>query len=512
MKTSTLVTDFCKGLIETKEKQAIEQRVFTNFGEYKLSNQIEFGTSLFLFGNSVRYSTMKYTSIPYIVDTAWITVKNDIDEFQKVKVTGRGKGAETNMVQHMTTFNGKSILEIYGLQNNSYGISSKRVNVPKPKPIAKICLPRNLETNHYKVMIKDGTISKFNDKFKLHLAVSVRKTLLHPVKMKESIEIVKEPLLRKGFKKHCTNGFVPFKYESGRGLPVELGSITNFGGNILWKKNPAFVSDTTKKRLGIIALDPGVKTFLSGVSEVGDEFLFCPQVPGYLKNLQLVKQDLQTQIDLQRNLDPNSIQKLQDVNDIKRQYYQEIRAGVELSCNWLQLISKAESDYHRYKSSIGSSLESEMNKILHRKHRAVRKLHNICCMFLAHWKHVVLPEFSLNTFAKSNTMGKKTKTILASLSHGAFRVKLKRQLLQRQHCLLNGGEDWSTKICNKCYHTNHPGLSRVYSCCNEKCRHVIRRDTNGASNILLFTITRIIQWIHQKPSSAPVSNLLLIQN
>ena len=66
MKTSTLVTDFCKGLIETKEKQAIEQRVFTNFGEYKLSNQIEFGTSLFLFGNSVRYSIVCRVTLSHL--------------------------------------------------------------------------------------------------------------------------------------------------------------------------------------------------------------------------------------------------------------------------------------------------------------------------------------------------------------------------------------------------------------------------------------------------------------
>jgi transposase len=135
---------------------------------------------------------------------------------------------------------------------------------------------------------------------------------------------------------------------------------------------------------------------------------------------------------------------------------------------------------------------------------------------LSQWKFVILPEFSLKTFAKSNSLSKKNKRLLAALSHGAFRDKLKLQLSMRGNCLLDGGEDWSTKLCHNCSHLNYPGISRTYSCSRRECKVKVRRYTNGAANILAFTLARIIKWLRQKAlllgtskaDSAPVSILI----
>jgi hypothetical protein len=327
---------------------------------------------------------------------------------------------------------------------------------------------------------------------------------------------VNEPLVKRDVMERMQevpNGFVPFKYEPGRGLPDSLRSITHFGINILWRKNAKFNSDVTRRFLGIISLDPGIKSFLSGVSECGDEFLFLPNLPGYLAKLEKKKQDLQSKMDTEKNNDPNVVFIGNIIESLKQGYYKELRSIHEKTPNlrsdvkWLSWIELYEKKYHAARMNVKNPyLESGMNSILKLKHRAVTRLHNLSALFLSQWKFVILPEFSIKNFSASKSLGKSKKTLLSALSHGAFRVKLKRQLLMRGNCLLNAGEDWSTKVCHSCCKVNYPGLSRTYSCSNPACLVKVRRDTNGAANILSFTMARILAWMHQQHRSSSISS------
>jgi len=390
--------------------------------------------------------------------------------------------------------------------------------------LAVLPLPKDFNANESEILIKDGVLYKAAGKFKVHFTVSIRKKYALPASSfvdvspsfesivpsppgPSTLEIIsnkmskkkRQKLRRKARNRNTPNGFLPFKYEEGRGLPSSLQSITNFGMNILWRKNTNFVASENQKVLGVISLDPGIKNFLTGVSECGDEFLFFPSSTGYFNRLQSKRSKLQSKMDLVKNEDSKVVELRTELEAIKNQYYQEIRNS-NLTRNWLDEIAQAQKKIDiRLKILDYPEIQSEIDKTLYRKRRGVKKLHNLCALFLSHWKFVILPEFSLNDFAQSKTIGKESKSLLATLSHGAFRVKLKRQLSMRGNCLLNAGEDWSTKLCHNCCHLNYPRLGRTYSCSN--CKLKVRRDTNGAANILSFTLARILLWKRQKLSS-----------
>ncbi len=354
-------------------------------------------------------------------------------------------------------------------------------------------LPKEFNANESEILIKDGVIYKADGKFNVHFAVSIRKKYTPPSSLfadispsfenvvpsppiLSTLEVVsnkvskkkKQKLREKARNRTTPNGFLPFKYEEGRGLPSSLKSITNFGMNILWRKNTNFVASENQKFLGVISLDPGIKNFLTGISECGDEFLFFPSSTGYFNRLQSKRSKLQSGMDLLKQKDSEVLELRQQLEAIKNQYYQEIRNS-NLTRNWLDEIDKAQKKIDiRLKILNYPLIQSDIDKILYRKRRGVKKLHNVCALFLSQWRFVILPEFSLNDFAQSKSLGKKSKSLLASLSHGAFRVKLKRQLSMRGNCLLNAGEDWSTKFCHNCCHINHPRLNRVYHCSNCK--------------------------------------------
>jgi len=489
--------------------------------------------------------------------------RDDSGKLIPIQVTGRRLNKETDLNQFVTIDEVKHTkkLQIWGIQNNSFSAIFKpryyhndqanpdekekdskkdkrqrdkgkqkqsdivkeeklqefvkkltQVNLEKKKekPLVELSLPRNFDLSNSMLMLKDGTLSKDGTKFNLHLCVSIRtKTLTEKTPSPVATHPVNEPLLKSGLMEKMEivpNGFVPFSYEPGRGLPDSLRTITQFGVNILWRKNASFKSTVTKTFLGIIALDPGIKSFLSGVSECGDEFLFLPNLPGYLDQLEKQKQDLQSKMDTEKNNDPNVVFIGNLIESLKQGYYKELRCtnkkppDLESNVNWLSRIDHYDKKYHAARMNIKNPyLESGINSILKLKHRAVKKLHNLSALFLSQWKFVVLPEFSIKTFSTSKSLQKSKKKLLASLSHGAFRVKLKRQLSMRGNCLLNASEDWSTKVCNSCCKVNYPGLSRTYSCSNRDCKLKVRRDTNGAANILSFTMARILNGMHQKP-------------
>jgi len=304
---SKLVAIITNGLVETKERVALIKRVYANLGEYSATTLSAFGYKHFLQDETTFMFKSKVQSIPFIVDTARVGIADDTigseegisgdssdddemtikanldddnsstssakenmkDKIRDIKVTRRGKGEETNFSSYVSIdpVTGKKELKIYRLDNNSFIVCPKEVQKDgktKTKPIGTLPLPREFDLENSMIMLKDGLITKRdNGKFLVHLCVSIRKKLFPPpsrnlISPRESLK----PLLSDSKKKYYRpNGFYPFLYEEGRGLPTELATITNFGLNILWRKNPSFKSDPTRQFLGVISLDPGIKTF-----------------------------------------------------------------------------------------------------------------------------------------------------------------------------------------------------------------------------------------------------------
>lgn len=113
-----------------------------------------------------------------------------------------------------------------------------------------------------------------------------------------------------------------------------------------------------------------------------------------------------------------------------------------------------------------------------------------------HWKTInflckyfniiILPNFETSnmTEKKNRNIGKDTVKELLSLNHYKFKLRLKYKCEMLGRKLLLVDESYTSKTCGNCGNINNNlGNDKIYSC--SKCNYNIDRDLNGARNILL---------------------------
>jgi len=187
---------------------------------------------------------------------------------------------------------------------------------------------------------------------------------------------------------------------------------------------------------GIVALDPGVKTFQTGYSE-DEVFQF----------------------------------------DISKKYLEKNEKKVS---NLQSLQSKTKSQKTK------TRLKKKIRKIYTRVSNYIKDLHHKTANYLlSNYQVILIPIFKSQEMVR-NTKGKWFHRNINSLKHFQFRTLLetKSKFVKDSHVIVVT-EEYTSKTCGSCGNvkTELTCSDRVYNC--DKCGFSCERDVNGARNVLL---------------------------
>jgi putative transposase len=149
-------------------------------------------------------------------------------------------------------------------------------------------------------------------------------------------------------------------------------------------------------------------------------------------------------------------------------------------------------------SRIGLSKGGQFKRLRYRLRRSatkirikikslVNELHKKATKYLvAKYKLIFLPTFETQQMVKKGKRKLATKTARAmvTLSHYRFQQMLKHQAVKYGSLVVDVTEEYTSKTCSKCGHIHTKlGGSKKFKC--PECGHTLDRDLNGAFNILL---------------------------
>lgn len=190
----------------------------------------------------------------------------------------------------------------------------------------------------------------------------------------------------------------------------------------------------------ICALDPGVRTFMSGYDPSGCCFELSPN-QGYLKKRQNQIARLQSSMAKEKNKNTRRRLKRQ-INDLYRK------------------INNCVDDLH----------------------------HKTTKMLADSYSKILLPTFETSEMVRKEKrkIGRATSHDMLTLSHYKFRMLLEHKMKQRSGQLITCSEEYTSKTCGQCGRLNHAlGRDKIFICPYNDCQLRIDRDLNGARNIFI---------------------------
>ncbi|NEP56276.1 MAG: transposase [Symploca sp. SIO2G7] len=229
-------------------------------------------------------------------------------------------------------------------------------------------------------------------------------------------------------------------YRSPEGFPAECP----YGTQLVWDRGhwfgifPEVRPDTSTNQTGVIALDPGVKTFLTGydgesIVEIGNG----------------------------------------DIGRITRlcAYLDQLMSRIDLSSD----------KRHR------RAMRKASHRIRRKIQNLVKDLHNKAARFLVNnYKVVFLPTFDTSEMVvkSKRKLAKKTARNMLTWSHFKFKQHL-LQMAQREGVLVVlCNESYTSKTCPECGHIHSKlGGNQKFQC--QECGYSAHRDWNGARNIMI---------------------------
>jgi len=202
---------------------------------------------------------------------------------------------------------------------------------------------------------------------------------------------------------------------------------------------PAEVTSVHKNR--IIALDPGVRAFLTGFS--GDEFIEIGK------------------------------------GDIGR---------INRLCSHLDdLMSRISKEKGHKKTKMRKAAQKLRDKIRNLVDECHRK---VAHYLVANYDMILLPTFETSQMTKKKKRKIRTKTArnMLTWSHYRFKQVLKAKAELSDCQVIDVTEEFTSKTCTKCGHIhNKLGGSKIFKC--PECGHTILRDYNGALGIMLKALS-----------------------
>ena len=204
--------------------------------------------------------------------------------------------------------------------------------------------------------------------------------------------------------------------------------------------------EITSKEESIIALDPGVRTFMTGFDSMGNL-------------IEWGKNDVARLCRLKKHS-----------NKLQHRIYND------------------KTIKHKTRWSMKRALYRLNDRIKH----LVDELHRTFAKFLCeNYRVIFLPKFETSKMVKkleSRKIGKKTVISMQLLSHFTFRQRLISKAREYPWVtVMICNEGCTTKTCGCCGTQNHNvGGSKIFSCSDKKnCGIQLPRDANGARNVLL---------------------------
>lgn len=193
-----------------------------------------------------------------------------------------------------------------------------------------------------------------------------------------------------------------------------------------------------KNRRQVIALDPGVRTFLTGYDNSGNAFEFG-------KN---------------------------DISGLARLLHRRN----QLQSKMTMLSSKKKRNHRRALLRINYRLKNLINDA----HRRV-------IVFLTkNYKEIHIPKLNFHNLGK---MSKKTKAKTVAWNHCLFVDRLVSYSASQKTNVIVCTEEYTSKTCSSCGNLkNNLGSNKTYNC--SSCNKVFDRDINAAKNILLKSLFR----------------------
>lgn len=200
---------------------------------------------------------------------------------------------------------------------------------------------------------------------------------------------------------------------------------------MLVKKKLTINKNNNKNK--IISLDPGHKTFLTGLSN-------------------------DCLLEIGKNVDKKIRKRLNKMDKIKKQKRSKVK-------NKRKHLLKHEKKLSNY----------------------VNNLHwQIANYLTSNYSHILLGNYSTKNMVESNKSNKMNKRIGSSLKFYQFRQKLIYKSIIKD-CKFSLVDEYNTtKSCSNCSTLNNIGNSREYNC--KHCLQLYTRDTNSCKNILLRAI------------------------
>lgn len=254
-------------------------------------------------------------------------------------------------------------------------------------------------------------------------------------------DIPKQSIIKKDDKtlliyKRMTNNQA-FKLNERLDIDIEHDCKISFDGIDYYIIIPYKSKQQLKREVdnGIISLDPGVRTFLSGV-------------------------DHQHAIEIGNGSGTIMFKKLRQLD------------------NLISRVSKACSKKRRILRNQIKNLRKNINN-------KQEELHKKSSTWLCkNYSNVVIPQFGSKEMVKKQDRKLKTKTVRAMsiLGHGKFLERLKNKAKEWKTNIIIVDERNTSKTCGACgYVKTKRFTSKTYRC--ENCEVCIDRDTNGAINI-----------------------------
>jgi putative transposase len=202
----------------------------------------------------------------------------------------------------------------------------------------------------------------------------------------------------------------------------------------------SFVPETSES-VKFIALDPGVRSFLTGFD--GEKFVEVGN------------------------------------RDITRIY----RLGQHTD----KLISQKSQLKGTANKRTRQRLSQKINRLLVRIRNLIDEVHKKTAKYLtSEYKLIFLPTFETSQMVAKDTRKIRSKTVRQMLrwSHYRFKMFLKFQAFKRGATVIDVTEEYTSKTCTRCGHIHEKlGGHKVFKC--PLCGHILPRDFNGALGIFL---------------------------
>ncbi|MEB3182544.1 MAG: transposase [Nostocaceae cyanobacterium] len=157
-----------------------------------------------------------------------------------------------------------------------------------------------------------------------------------------------------------------------------------------------------------------------------------------------------------------------------------------LQSQWTTLKGRSNKRHRWQLRQIASSIRIKVSNLIDDAHNRV------AAYLTKRYKHIFLPTFETSQMIvkKKRNIRSKTARSMLSWSHYKFKQTLKFHAQKRGSVVHDVTEEYTSKTCSKCGHIHSKlGGSKKFVC--PECGHTIDRDWNGAINILMKSLSAL---------------------